>query len=144
MKKIILALVLGSILNYSTAQEVKSYYLNGQLESVGMEKDGKRTGLWKFYEGKNDGLGVVEDETKTGPLIKEGTYKNGQKTGEWKEYYNNGKLKSLLNYEEGKITGEWKEYYNNGKLEFIKNLKSDKQNGMFTHYDKKGELICKI
>lgn len=120
MKKIILALVLGSILNYSTAQEVKSYYLNGQLESVGMEKDGKRTGLWKFYEGKNDGLGVVEDETKTGPLIKEGTYKNGQKTGEWKEYYNNG------------------------KLEFIKNFKSDKQNGMFTHYDKKGELICKI
>tara|TARA_R110001632_G_scaffold55309_2_gene135405 strand:+ start:1874 stop:2617 length:744 start_codon:yes stop_codon:yes gene_type:complete len=144
MKKIILVFVVGFIINSSTAQEIKNYHLNGQLESVGIEKDGKRTGLWKFYHGKNDGLGVVEDKTKTGPLIMEGTYKDGKKTGEWKQYYNNGKLMSILNYEEGNLTGEWKQYYNNGKLEFIKNFKSGKQNGMYTHYDEKGELICKI
>jgi|TARA_R110002049_G_scaffold145793_3_gene308247 antitoxin component YwqK of YwqJK toxin-antitoxin module len=120
MKKLILVFVFGLIINSSIAQEVKSYHLNGQLESIGMEKNGERTGLWKFYDGKNGGYGEVKDKTKIGPLIMEGAYIDGQKTGEWKEYFNNG------------------------KLEFIKNYKSDKLTGTFTHYDEKGELICKI
>ncbi|MDG5492005.1 toxin-antitoxin system YwqK family antitoxin [Psychroserpens sp. SPM9] len=120
MKKLILVLALGFVINSSLAQEVKSYHLNGQLESVGMEKDGKRTGLWKFYDGENGGFSDVKDKTKTGPLIEEGTYENGKETGEWKSYYSNGKIKKIYNYKSGKLHGK------------------------FTHYNEKGELICII
>ncbi len=103
MKKLLFVLVFGFIINSSTAQENKTYYLNGQLESVGIEKNGKRTGVWKFYHGFKDGYGHVTDKTKTGPLKKEGAYNQGEETGEWKSYYRNGQLEITSNFKSGKL-----------------------------------------
>ena len=65
------------------------YYCNGQLESEGNWKNGKKDGLWKYYN-------------KKGILKLESNWKNGKKDGLWKNYNKKGVLKSERNYKDGK------------------------------------------
>lgn len=85
-------------------KEVKKYYENGQLKSIGIKKDGKPNEEWKYYH-------------ENGKLKEIGEFENGDAIGIWKSYHENGKLESIGKYIDGIEAGEWKYYDENGKLE---------------------------
>ena len=57
--------------------------------SQGEYLNGKRNGLWKYYDKKD------------GTLIKEVEYLNGEYHGKWKRYYKNGTLSIDIEYLNG-------------------------------------------
>ncbi|MFT6244745.1 MAG: antitoxin component YwqK of YwqJK toxin-antitoxin module [Salibacteraceae bacterium] len=122
--------------------EVKEYYENGQLSSIG-RKDKEEwqsqwweIGEWKYYY-ENGQLKVIGSYKKV--KTTDG-YERNEKSSEWKTYYENGKLSSIGIYEKGKKTGEWRTYYKNGQLEEIKTWLNGKVNGGFKTYLENGQL----
>jgi antitoxin component YwqK of YwqJK toxin-antitoxin module len=75
---------------------------NGQKESEGNYKDGKKEGLW----------------TETHGGIKcEGNYKNNERDGKWIEWHLGGKTKNAEHfYKDGKAEGLSSWLYENGQL----------------------------
>ena len=71
-------------------------FWNGQFSMEGKIKNGKKDGLWKYY---ND----------NGQLKSEGTYKNGKQHGPSKIYYENGQLKEERTYKDGELI--WSKEY---------------------------------
>jgi len=93
------------------------WYENGQKESEGNYKDGKKDGFWIYWY-------------ENGQKDLEGNYKNGKKDGFWISWYENGKLNEMKEsegiWEYGKQDGFWvfwdkdnkkelEEYWENGK-----------------------------
>ena len=71
MKQILLFFI--ALLLYTNlifAQEQKNYYSSGELENVGMLKNGEKTGEWKYYQ-------------KKGLLKLVMMYENGKITGKY-------------------------------------------------------------
>src|ERR1700751_4601716 len=60
-----------------------------------------------------------------------------------KEYYNDGKLKSIIVYKDGKKDGEYKTYYNNGKIEISSTWIEGKLNGEAINYYENGKIELK-
>ncbi|SFT67463.1 MORN repeat variant [Lishizhenia tianjinensis] len=79
----------------------------------GLDKDGKRHGVWKFYD--VDG----KDRSIT-------TYKNGLRHGHTVVYYPNGMLNYKGEYDNDSTVGEWKFYMPDGSISKIVNYDEEK------------------
>ena len=91
-----------------------SYYANGQIKEEGNYKDGKKDGLWKYWD-------------ENGKLRYEKNYKDGERDGLWKEWFKNGQLTAESNYKDGLPDGLWKKWYENGQLKYERNYKDGKR-----------------
>jgi antitoxin component YwqK of YwqJK toxin-antitoxin module len=79
--------------------ESEEYFDNGKISAKGfVEKDGSKTGEWKYYDKEDD------------HLIMSGTYENDERVGVWKEYDSNGKVKEEVNFSK-KSEGNAFEYF---------------------------------
>ena len=56
---------------------IEEFYENGQLRSTGNYKDGKKDGLWYYYDG--EGNPTKKEEWKDGKLIKQPSTKNDRR-----------------------------------------------------------------
>ena len=69
--------------------QYKRYYITGQLEKVGVYKDGKLNGSFKIYR-------------ENGQLMVESVFKNGYGNGHFKYYSEDGELEKDTVYKDGK------------------------------------------
>jgi antitoxin component YwqK of YwqJK toxin-antitoxin module len=118
----------GANLNGLKTRKWKEYYENGSIRSIGKYKNGQQSGEWKFYY-------------ENGQLYAKGIYENGKRIGEWKFYDENGQLRAIGKYENGNYTGEWKNYHENGSIASIGKYKNGQQSGEWELYGKNGKLI---
>jgi len=101
-------------------------YDDGTLSSEQTYKDGKKDGLFKYYN-------------KNGTLSSEQTYKDGKLDGLSKEWYTNGQLSREGILKDGKKEGDFKWYYENGQISQEKKYKNGKQVGKETGYHENGQ-----
>jgi antitoxin component YwqK of YwqJK toxin-antitoxin module/Tfp pilus assembly protein PilF len=98
----------GSVINDQKKKkdrfEVTFMTVTGNKKSEGVYVDGKRDGLWKFYD-------------DNGYLTTTETHSDGKLNGLTTNYYCSGKVKSEINYTKGAEDGLYKSYYQNGTLE---------------------------
>jgi antitoxin component YwqK of YwqJK toxin-antitoxin module len=81
----------------------KTFYDNGQLETVSEMKEGSKSGAFRNYD-------------REGHLILEGNFLNGRLHGDNTAYYANGTVKHRFKYDEGFKTGAGFIYHPNGTL----------------------------
>jgi|TARA_B110000902_G_scaffold125559_1_gene146538 antitoxin component YwqK of YwqJK toxin-antitoxin module len=110
---------------------VVDYYENGQLSSKGNYKDGKKDGLWEYFD-------------ENGQLRFKSNYKDGKEDGLQESYYENGQLWTKVNGKDGKEDGLYEKYHENGQLRIKGNLKDGKLDGLTERYDENGQLKDKI
>ena len=69
-------------------------YENGQIESKGKVKDGKKDGKWTWWY-------------ENGQIKSEEHYKDGRRDGKWTHWHKNGRIEIERNYKDGKcISGD--------------------------------------
>ncbi len=127
--------------------EIKEYYENGQLKIIGQRKKGDKSGRWKHYD-------------REGLILKDYVYTNHccfATTSTDYNYYNNGKLSSIIFQDDHKQnpsnkneyyfgTTIIKDYYKNGQLSELKSKKKFKyglygvKHGLYQFFDKTGTL----
>lgn len=81
----------------------KSYFENGEIESVVIYSGGVLDGAYKEY--------YINGKLKT-----KGKYKKGKKNGQWTYYYQSGKKELQGKYKNDKKIKVWKFYDNNGNV----------------------------
>ena len=89
------------------------YYSNGQLSHKVNWKNGKKEGIWEWYD-------------DNGQLLLEGNFKNNMEEGLWKSYHDNGHLKYKQNLKDGKAEGVMEWYDDNGLLKRTETWRKDK------------------
>lgn len=110
----------------------KTFYDNGQLESVAIVKKGVYDGSFFYYY-------------PDGSLKQEGTYIKNSMEGELKTYYKNGQLKEIVTMQNTMEQGPYIEYHENGQLKAKGQFKDgDQQHGIIEIYSSEGELIRKL
>ncbi len=117
-------------LNGRISGNMTSYHRNGQVESKGYAKDGKKEGLWECYY-------------KNGQLESKGNYIDGKLNGLIEFYYENGQLDVTGNMIDDKREGFW-ESYKSGLLWGQGNYKDDKREGVWIFFDGNGQLNNKM
>ena len=101
-----------------------AWYENGQKESEGPCKNGKKHGKWiEWYE--------------DGPKFSKGTYKNGNRDGKWIRYHENGEKKQEGTYKDGEHDGKWIYWHENGQTRSEGAYKNGKV-GKWTYWDDTG------
>jgi len=152
--KLFIILLFCLAIDFINAQNHKAYYKNGQLREIGIFKNEKEIGEWKWY-------------FENGQLESVGSYEKGHQTGQWKEYFSNGKLRRIRNFnngfligksttyhltgrimligsydENGEKIGVWKKYNSDEKLIGISICKNGKEfkNGAWKYYDEDGKI----
>jgi len=129
-------------------------FSSGLLKEEGNFKDGKKEGVWKYYneEGrlmrevnykKGERHGLVKVYRKKGMLKKEETYKQDKKEGLYKAYYYNGQLIEKGNYKEDQKEGLWKFYTKNGTLSYEGKYKNNDKEGEWFLYDVNEKVVSK-
>lgn len=78
-------------------------YPDGKLYASGKFDDGKRDGVWMYYD-------------RYGNISKKETYKNGMVTDTLFTYHPNGKVHKVINYKDGYMDGIYLEYSIYGDL----------------------------
>ena len=73
------------------------FFPKGKMKSEGDYKDGKKTGVWKYYH-------------ENGNLMQTGSYMEDKAEGTWTWYYENGKLLRQETYKNGKEIGDAQEF----------------------------------
>lgn len=107
------------------------YNSDGQMIGKGLlDKDGKKTGPWFFYNANQD-------------LISEGFYKKNRRVKTWKFYHDKGGIEQKGNYKNGKLHGEWVQYYPNSAIFKIENYKKGNLDGEYIQNKPSGELFIK-
>lgn len=118
----------------------------------GLLKDGKREGVFKYYDFmgilKKVGIfvggemnGLVQYFHPNGAVEQEGNMKEDKAEGLWKGYYASGKLEAEIPYKDGKIDGQFKGYYENGTLMKEGIFVGGKKEGQFNEYHENGMLM---
>ena len=107
---------------------------DGNLEGIGTYVNGKKEGLWKYFEETEDGKlylnlkqtyskglreGLSTEYHENGKIFMEVYYKNDVGNGIKREYNENGILLESGFYVNGKENGEWKFYDNKGNLKIV-------------------------
>ena len=106
----------------------KSYYENGQIESICNFVDGKEEGeMVEYYE--------------NGTICRRYNYVHGVLNGKWEWFFDNGKILKVSNYINGKKEGEFVSYYENGQIEVICNFYKNKEEGEYKYYSDEGNLL---
>ncbi|MFV0539693.1 MAG: toxin-antitoxin system YwqK family antitoxin [Aestuariibaculum sp.] len=157
-----------------TAQDINSYDTNGKRHGIwkknfegteitryeGEFKNGKETGLFKFYKNVDNkpllsatktfnpdtGIADVKFLTSNGKVISEGQMQDKNYIGVWKYYQkNSNQLLTLEHYNEnGHLSGERKVYYPNGILAEKQHYKNGKLHGKSTMYSKQNKIISSV
>ncbi|MCP4442147.1 MAG: toxin-antitoxin system YwqK family antitoxin [Aureispira sp.] len=110
----------------------KTYYDNGQLESVAIVKKGVYDGPFYYY---------YED----GTIKQEGEYIKNSIEGQLKTYYSSGQLKETVTMLKTMEQGPFIEYYENGNLRAKGAYKDgDQKHGVIEIYSSEGVLIRKL
>jgi len=111
----------------------KTYYPDGNLQSMVNYRDGKVEGNATFYYDRT-GLKVkaqmVFDEKE-------------QMKGEYTEFYENGAKKAILEVEDGKLNGDATFYYDSGILKIEGSYKDGVKNGKWKNYTEDGNLLTR-
>ena len=96
-------------------------------EESGSFKNGKRTGLWKYY-------------FETGLLSERGYYKEGRRDRFWESFDPQGWLLQTLNYKNDYVTGEFRSFHSFGQVKEKGNYKEGKQEGLWEYFNKNDTL----
>ncbi|MBI4649580.1 MAG: toxin-antitoxin system YwqK family antitoxin [Bacteroidia bacterium] len=102
------------------------YYYKNTLLHEGSYAEGKRHGLWRFYNGSGD-------------LTFEGTFANDLKNGKWL-YYNKGKIKAEQYFTNNQKDSTWIKNYPSGKPEYIINYRNNTKNGETRLFHENGQV----
>ena len=126
-----------------------SYYLSGNIKSMGQYGFNKATGEWEyFYENGNlksagsffrgKTVGIWTYYYENGSKRSEGILDDNVKAGHWIYFYENGEIKNQGEYDAGVKIGSWLYYYENGSLK----AKATYQNGsgVYKEYYMSGDL----
>lgn len=103
------------------------FHENGNLSSVKIKINNKKEGCWKQYNDK----GKVYKETsykddlldgpstkytyRSGRILQRSNFKEGEKDGKQEDYYNNGKIKTVLYYKNNNPCMGTEEWYESGE-----------------------------
>jgi len=102
-------------------------FMAEKLSESGNFKDGKQDGIRKFL-------------FPNGNIEVEETYKDGSILAK-KVFFENGELSVKGQYDEAvTMSGEWTFYYQNGKIKEIVNFKNSAENGIFKEYYENGNI----
>lgn len=107
--------------------EVKWYDVENNLITTGAFVNGKREGLWIWYNSKGD-------------VWKKIDYKNGKIHGEYIEYHENGKVRTTQKYQYGNSQGPTVFYFSNGNKESESDYIDDLRHGRFITYGYDGSI----
>ncbi len=100
----------------------------GQVTSEGIYVNGKRDGVWKFYN-YYGGLETMEN------------YNKDELDGMSVHYYFDGKVKDSVNYSEDSKSGYFVSYYHTGAMDTQGWYVDGNKQGEWDYYDAKGRLI---
>ncbi|UII24870.1 hypothetical protein LVD15_16350 [Fulvivirga maritima] len=126
----------------------QSYYINGNLESLGSFANNETVGVWEFFyeDGKLKMRGDLEPGSsdgyweyffESGIKNMEGRIKDRKRVGEWSIYYESGELKEKGIFREGRREGLWEFYYEDGRKKGSIDYAGGK--GLFTEFYPTGE-----
>ncbi|WP_088653435.1 toxin-antitoxin system YwqK family antitoxin [Geofilum rhodophaeum] len=107
--------------------EFKSFFASGELESIGILRNGVKVGEWIWYH-------------ESGNVQNRSFYKEGKLNGDYIDFYPNGSKKLAGFMVNNLRDGEFREYYNNGIAKSIQFYKADKQNGYYKSFYIDGQL----
>lgn len=169
MLKIKFLILFLSVLFVSNAQEINQFNSKGNREGLwkgiyekskrpryeGFFKDGKETGIFKYFDdtkagtviatrdfSKGDGSCYTIFFDQKGNKVSEGVLLNKLPEGEWKYYHFQSKdIMSVENYKKGKLHGTKKVFYKNGTLAEISNYANGKLEGLYKKYAENGNLL---
>ncbi|MEG1555274.1 MAG: hypothetical protein RR356_00930 [Bacteroidales bacterium] len=127
MKKNILFLLLAAIL-ISCTQTKKTYYENGDIESMVEYRLGKENGKTIYYYQYSGRVKLVID------------MKNGKKNGKLIRYYSNGNVEAKEFYQNDLLEGKAVLYNVRGDVMEETNYCAGVKNGKYTMYHDNGEL----
>ena len=117
-----------TVLNcHEYASELKSFYLDGRLETMTPVQSGEFNGGYKSYY-------------KNGKPFAEGFYKNHLQEGKWIWYYENGAVETIGYYKNGTMDSVWTEFYENGQIESVGEYVDGEREGTYRFYDDSGAL----
>ena len=169
MLKIKLFFVLFSIVFIVNAQEINQLNSKGNREGLwkgiyehskrpryeGFFKDGKETGIFKYFDdtkagtviatrdfSKGDGSCYTIFFDQKGKKVSEGVLLNKLPDGEWKYYhFQSLDTMSIENYKKGKLNGTKKVFYKNGTLAEVSNYSNGKLNDSYSKFAENGNLL---
>lgn len=113
--------------NDSDSVEVKHFFLDGKLNSLGMMYGKDRVGKWVYYY-------------KDGKILSEEFYVDGKLSGNVKIFYKNGKLTENTEYKNGLKHGVSKKYTDKEVLIEELTFVNGKANGIAKYYEVNGSL----
>src|SRR6266540_1373396 len=123
-------IICTSCKNYNKEPSIefgKEVYPDGVIKSKGALINGKKNGLWIFYNADstvsaeylyyNDSLcGKYIGYFEAGDTLIIGNYVNGFEDGEWKLFYGNNSLAKKAYYKMGKKIGVWEYFKEDGRI----------------------------
>ena len=128
MRKIVLLWFCIALTTSLIAQDTtKTYWKNGKLMSIGVQKKGIEQGHWVYYH--NNGIKWTE-----------GDYRDGLKVGVWKVWYDDGKLGQEYHAD----NGPFKSWFQSGRTESEGQFKDGQRDGEWTFYHPNGQLYKKV
>lgn len=108
--------------------EFKTYFANGQTESVR-----------NFIRGLEDGLSSYYD--MSGVLVELRAWGNGKKHGTWVTFNLQGKKTGEASYENDQKHGKWFIWDDNGTLRYEMHYIAGKKTGIWFMWDEQGKLV---
>lgn len=108
---------------------LKSFYKDGKIATIGYFKNDERDKTWKFYDEETGLLSSIEN------------YKNGMLEGRQFYYYPNGKLKLRSFYDRNKKFGTWISYFESGKPKIIARHYDDENLVIITSFEENGKIL---
>lgn len=103
------------------------FWPNGVRKSEGELKDGRRTGLWKFWY-------------ESGQLRWQGEYRDGKVDGNAIHWYENGQIHLSGEYHDDKQDGDFKAWHENGQLWWVGRYVNDRKEGAFRFWHEDGSV----
>lgn len=81
-------------------------------------------------------------DTKDSSVVRiTGKYVKGMKYGKWKEYFENGKIKTIIHYKNGVTNGKAKIWYSSGKMRGVWVMRNGLSTKTLRCYDPNGNKI---
>jgi len=118
----------GFVVDYQGKNQFVNYYWNNNgLDGRGIEKDGKKTGMWQYFH-------------PGGNLLASGSYDNGIRVDDWIYYWENDVISSKESYIDNKVEGIDLNFYKTGLLREKNRYKKGELNGLSNDYFKKGGI----
>ena len=140
--------------------QVFSLYDDGKKKEEGTYKDGKKDGLWTYWDenGEKDSSGTYKDGKKDGlwtyryppvelytggilPVFdelvitkEEGTYKDGEKDGKWTFWNYKGEKRGEGTFKDGKKDGLWSYSHDDEQKILEVTFKDGVENGLWTQW----------